>query len=163
MLAVRLLEFHPLGEPNRHLGLVVDAGVVDLTARLGAPAGSLLELLNHWPDLSDVEALETAKKQGKARAIGFSSHDRRWIQFMVEYFPQIDVVCFPFCQMSKKAPSHSLFDSLKKCDVGAFGIKPYAAGSLFGNDQATNDQQARLALRYILYTNTGDGDHGVAV
>ena len=101
-----------------------------------------------------VNALETAKKQGKARFIGFSTHDRRWIQFMIEYFPQIDCVCFPFTTMSKKAPTDSVFDALKKCDVGAFGIKPYGAGSLFRGTEEENDRRARLALRYILHTNT---------
>jgi aryl-alcohol dehydrogenase-like predicted oxidoreductase len=101
-----------------------------------------------------VQALETAKKQGKARFIGFSSHDRRWIKFMIEYFPQIDVVCFPFTTMSKTAPKDSLFPALKKCDVGAFGIKPFGAGSLFEKDQEENLKRARLAIRYILATNT---------
>lgn len=101
-----------------------------------------------------VEALETAKRQGKARAVGFSSHDRRWIKFMIEYFPQIDVVCFPFTTMSKKAPADSLFPALKKCDVGAFGIKPFGAGSLFTGDREEDLRRARLALRYILWTDT---------
>jgi aryl-alcohol dehydrogenase-like predicted oxidoreductase len=101
-----------------------------------------------------VEALETAKKQGKARAIGFSSHDRRWIQFMIEYFPQIDCVCFPFTTMSKRAPTDSLFPALTKCDVGAFGIKPFAAGSLFTGEENEDLRRARLALRYILLTKT---------
>jgi uncharacterized protein len=101
-----------------------------------------------------VDALETAKKQGKARFGGFSSHDRRWIKFMVEYFPQIDVVCFPFTTMTKKAPQDSLFDALKKCDIGAFGIKPFAAASLFAGTPQENDQRGRLAIRYILHSNT---------
>jgi len=101
-----------------------------------------------------VEALETAKKQGKARYIGFSTHDRRWIKFMIEYFPQIDCVCFPFTTMSKRAPTDSAFDALKKCDVGSFGIKPFGAGSLFRGDQEENNRRARLALRYILLSNT---------
>jgi len=101
-----------------------------------------------------VEALETAKKQGKARFIGFSTHDRRWIKFMIEYFPQIDCVCFPFTTMSKAAPTDSVFDALKKEDVGAFGIKPFAAGSLFRGDSEENNKRARLAIRYILNTNT---------
>lgn len=99
-------------------------------------------------------ALEKAKQQGKARNVGFSTHDRRWIKFMIEYFPQIDVVCFPFTTMSKAAPKDSLFPALKKCDVGAFGIKPFAAGTLFTNNQEENFKNARLALRYILRTNT---------
>jgi len=101
-----------------------------------------------------VEALEKARKQGKARFVGFSSHDRRWIKFMIEYFPQIDVVCFPFTTMTKKAPQDSLFEALKQRDVGAFGIKPFAAASLFGDDAEENNRRGRLALRYILQTNT---------
>jgi aryl-alcohol dehydrogenase-like predicted oxidoreductase len=101
-----------------------------------------------------VEALEKAKKQGKARFIGFSSHDRRWIKFMIEYFPQIEVVCFPFTTMSKTAPKDSLFEALKKCDVGAFGIKPFGAASLFTGDQDEDNKRGRLAIRYILYSNT---------
>ena len=101
-----------------------------------------------------VEALEKAKKQGKARFGGFSTHDRRWIKFMIEYFPQIDCVCFPFTTMSKIAPKDSVFEALKKQDVGAFGIKPFAAGSLFTKDRKTNFERARLAIRYILNSNT---------
>ncbi|MHC4582890.1 MAG: aldo/keto reductase [Planctomycetota bacterium] len=102
-----------------------------------------------------VGALEKAKKQGKARFIGFSTHDRRWIKFMIEYFPQIDCVCFPFTTMSKRAPKDSVFEALKKQDIGAFGIKPFAAGSLFSRgDQTERDKRARLAIRYILNSNT---------
>ena len=100
------------------------------------------------------DALEKAKKQGKARFVGFSTHDRRWIKFMIEYFPQIDVVCFPFTTMSKAAPKDSVFDALKQREVGAFGIKPFAAGTLFTGDRDEDYKRARLALRYILMTNT---------
>jgi len=101
-----------------------------------------------------LEALERARKQGKTRFIGLSSHDRRWFKFMVEYFPQIEAILFPFTTMSKAAPKDSLFDALKKCDVGAFGIKPFAAASLFTGKQEEDDRRARLAIRHILYGNT---------
>ncbi|MHC4143223.1 MAG: aldo/keto reductase [Planctomycetota bacterium] len=101
-----------------------------------------------------VDALEKAKKQGKARFIGFSTHDRRWIQFMIEYFPQIDCVCFPFTTMSRRAQTDSVFDALKKHDIGTFGIKPFAAGSLFTREKEENMKRARLAIRYILASNT---------
>jgi aryl-alcohol dehydrogenase-like predicted oxidoreductase len=101
-----------------------------------------------------IEALEKAKKQGKARFIGFSTHDRDWIKFMITYFPQVDCVCFPFTTMSKRAQTHSVFETLKKQDVGAFGIKPFAAGSLFTDDRKQNFERARLAIRYILHSNT---------
>lgn len=101
-----------------------------------------------------MDALEKAKKQGKARFIGFSSHDRRWIKFMIEYFPQVEVVCFPFTTMTKRAPKDSLFEALKQRDVGAFGIKPFAAASLFAGDPEKDNRRGRLALRYILHSNT---------
>ena len=104
-----------------------------------------------------VEALEKAKKQGKARFIGFSSHDRRWIKMMIEYFPQIEVICVPYTAKTKQVPEDSLFDALKACDVGFFGIKPFASNSLFKGDSSPgsphaeeDDRRARLAIRCIL-------------
>lgn len=104
-----------------------------------------------------VAALEKAKKQGKARFIGISSHDRRWLKMMIEYFPQIEVILFPYTAKSKVAPKDSLFDAVKKCDVGVFGIKPFANNSLFKGSSAPDDphaeeddRNARLAIRYIL-------------
>jgi aryl-alcohol dehydrogenase-like predicted oxidoreductase len=102
-------------------------------------------------------ALEKAKKQGKARFGGFSTHDRRWIKFMIEYFPQVDVVVFPYTAKTKTMPKHSVFNALAKCDVGAFGIKPFASASRFKGSSAPDDRyageddrRARLAIRYIL-------------
>ena len=104
-----------------------------------------------------VEALEKAKKQGKARFIGISSHDMPWHKMMIEYFPQLEVILFPYTAKSKIAPKDSLFDAVKKCDVGVFGIKPFASNSLFKGSSAPNDPHAeeddrlaRLAIRYIL-------------
>jgi len=52
-------------------------------SRASSPAGQ------HTFDTANevVTALAAAKKQGKARHIGISSHDRRWLKFMIEYFP----------------------------------------------------------------------------
>lgn len=104
-----------------------------------------------------VAALEKAKKQGKARFIGISSHDRRWLKMMIEYFPQLEVILFPYTARSKVAPKDSLFDAVKKCDIGVFGIKPFASNSLFKGSSAPDDpnaqeddRRARLAIRYIL-------------
>ncbi|MHC4645537.1 MAG: aldo/keto reductase [Planctomycetota bacterium] len=101
-----------------------------------------------------IEALEKAKKQGKTRCTGIASHDRRWFKFMIEYFPQLEVLLFPFTTMTKAAPKDSLFDAMKKCDVGGFGIKPFAARSLFTGNRQEDDRLARLAIRYILHSNT---------
>ncbi len=105
-----------------------------------------------------MKALEAAKKQGKARFTGFSSHDRPHIKWMIETYPEIvDVIVTPYTAKSKVLPEDSLFDTLKKCKVGMFGIKPFASNSLFkgnsapGNpDAEEDDRRARLAIRYIL-------------
>jgi aryl-alcohol dehydrogenase-like predicted oxidoreductase len=101
-----------------------------------------------------IEALAKAKKQGKARCTGIASHDRRWFKFMIEYFDELEVLLFPFTTMSKAAQKDSLFKAMKDRDVGGFGIKPFAARSLFTGDREQNDRRARLAIRYILHSNT---------
>jgi aryl-alcohol dehydrogenase-like predicted oxidoreductase len=105
-----------------------------------------------------IAALDQAKRQGKARFTGFTSHDHPWIKMMIEQFPaQIDVVCFPYTSDSKVLPQDSLFDTVRKYDIGVFGIKPFASNSLFKGDGSPNSphaeedaQLARMAIRYIL-------------
>ena len=105
-----------------------------------------------------VRALEKAKEQGKARLIGFSSHDRPHIRWMIETYPkQIQVVVTPYHARSKVLPTDSLFDAVKKHGVGVFGIKPFASNSLFKGDSSQgsphaeeDDKRARMAARYIL-------------
>jgi hypothetical protein len=114
----------------------------------------------HTPPEVDemMKALEKAKEQGKARFTGFSSHDRTHIKWMIETYPKIvDVVVTPYTAKSKVLPTDSVFEALKKHDVGMFGIKPFASNSLFRGSSALehpeadeDSRRARLALRYIL-------------
>jgi len=105
-----------------------------------------------------MKALETAKKQGKARFTGLSSHDRPHIKWMIETFSQVvDAVVTPYTADSKVLPQDSLFDAVKKGKVGVFGIKPFGGNSLFKGDSSpqspeaeADDRRARLAIRYIL-------------
>ncbi|MBM4037845.1 MAG: aldo/keto reductase [Planctomycetes bacterium] len=105
-----------------------------------------------------MKALETAKKQGKVRFTGFSSHDRPHIQWMIKTYPKIvDIVVTPSLPKTKKAHTDSLFDTLKEYDVGYFGIKPYASGSLFkgrgspvGPAAEEDDKTARIVIRELL-------------
>jgi len=106
-----------------------------------------------------MKALETARKQGKARMTGFSSHDRKHIKWMIETYPEIvQVVVTPYTAKSKVVKDeHGLWATMKKYGVGWFGIKPFAGNSLFkgdsspGNPQAEEDDRlARMAIRYIL-------------
>jgi len=105
-----------------------------------------------------MEALEKAKKQGKVRFTGLSSHDRPHIKWMIETYPDtVQVVCTPYTAKSKVLPEDSVFDAVKKHDVGIFGIKPFAGNSLFKGDSSPDnphaeqdDRLARMAIRYIL-------------
>jgi predicted aldo/keto reductase-like oxidoreductase len=105
-----------------------------------------------------VEALAKAKKQGKARFVGVSSHDRAWLKSAIEKYPQVmEAILTPYTAKSKELPTDSLFDAVRKCDVGVFGIKPFASNSLFKGDSSAasptaeeDDRLARLAIRYIL-------------
>jgi len=108
-----------------------------------------------------MKALEQAKKQGKIRFCGLSSHDRPHIKWMIEtYSDVLDVIVTPFTAKSKVRPGDSLFDALSKYNVGSLGIKPFSSNHLFkgdstpGNPNAEEDDRlARMTIRYILATN----------
>jgi predicted aldo/keto reductase-like oxidoreductase len=105
-----------------------------------------------------VKALDMARRQGKCRFTGISSHDRVWLKMMIETYPQqIQVILSPYTADSEVMPQDSLFESVVKHRVGFLGIKPFASNSLFKGNSAPNspdaeedDRRARLAIRYIL-------------
>ena len=127
--------------------------------RITLPADTL-------PDLAELEriehatfgALEKAKKQGKVRHTGVSTHNRPWLKSLIENYPkQMEVACTPYTANSKELPGDSVFSAIRKYDVGVFGIKPFADNALFSGDgspdnphQEEDDRRARLSLRYIL-------------
>jgi len=108
-----------------------------------------------------MKALETARKQGKCRLTGFSSHDRPHIKSLIEKYPDIvQVVVTPYTAKSKVKPTDSLFDAVKQHGVGVFGIKPFSGNALFTGDGSLDSpaaeedsRMARLAIRYILATD----------
>ena len=105
-----------------------------------------------------MEALRRAKKQGKARVVGVSSHDRQWLQQAIETYTDVmEAVCTPYTARTKELPADSLFETVRKHRVGVFGIKPFASNSLFKGDSSpdsphaeADDQLARLTIRRIL-------------
>jgi predicted aldo/keto reductase-like oxidoreductase len=105
-----------------------------------------------------IEALVTAKKQGKCRFTGLSTHDREWGKMLIEKYPDvIQVICTPYTAGSKELPEDSFLDAVRKYDVGIFGIKPFASNAIFKGDGspdhaevAEDDRRARLTIRYIL-------------
>jgi aryl-alcohol dehydrogenase-like predicted oxidoreductase len=100
-----------------------------------------------------IRAFETAKKQGKVRFTGVSSHGRPWLKRLAETYPEhFQVLLFPYTAKTKELPVDSLFEAVRKHDIGTLGIKPFAGGSLFGGAQDAEERhrRARLAIRYIL-------------
>lgn len=104
-----------------------------------------------------IKAFDKVHSQGKARFLGVSAHSRDWLKHVIEKYPQFSVVLTPYTAASKVKPTDSLFDAVKKRNVGVLGIKPFASGSLFKDGAGANgvhtdgdDALARLALRYIL-------------
>jgi predicted aldo/keto reductase-like oxidoreductase len=103
-------------------------------------------------------ALQKAKKQGKVRFSGVSTHNRPWLKSVIEQYPaDLQVACTPYTANSKELPTDSVFSAIRKHDVGVFGIKPFSSNSLFRGDSMPNspyreedNRRARLALRYIL-------------
>jgi aryl-alcohol dehydrogenase-like predicted oxidoreductase len=100
-----------------------------------------------------VETFARLKKAGKVRHLGVSSHTSRWLQHVIERYPQFEMVIFP-CTAKTKAKTQppvganveilnsqtngrvdiSLFDVAQKHDVGVITIKPFFGGSLFQSD-----------------------------
>ncbi len=105
-----------------------------------------------------IEALATAKKKGLCRFTGFSTHDRRWAKKLIETYPnEIEVLCTPYTAKTKELPQGSIFEAIRKYDIGVFGIKPFSSNALFEGDGSPDaptaeqdDRRARQTLRYIL-------------
>ncbi len=104
-------------------------------------------------------ALDWAKKSGRARFIGISSHDRAHIKAMIQKYPrELEVILTPYTAMTKLVEdADGLWAAIRKADVGWFGIKPFASNSVFKGTSAPDDPHAeqdnriaRLTLRAIL-------------
>jgi predicted aldo/keto reductase-like oxidoreductase len=107
---------------------------------------------------ASIEAFEKAHRQGKARWLGMSCHNRAFVSRIVEKYPQFSMVIFPYTVNPEKKPagvtsvrpaeivevgtgdgafsgdvSKSIFEAVQKHDVGVVTIKPFAGGALFRN------------------------------
>ncbi|NUQ61478.1 MAG: aldo/keto reductase [Pirellulales bacterium] len=104
-------------------------------------------------------ALDWAKRTGRARFIGFSSHDRPHLKKLIEtYRDQVEVVLTPYTAKTKMVTDETgLWASVQKHDIGWLGIKPFASNSIFRGDSSPasphleeDNRMARLAIRCIL-------------
>jgi len=106
-----------------------------------------------------MQALEWARKTGRARYVGISSQDRPHIKRMNETYPEVlDVICTPYTAKTKVVTDETgLWATMQKHDIGWFGIKPFASNSIFKGDSSADsptfeedNRIARLAIRYVL-------------
>ena len=106
-----------------------------------------------------VAALDWAKKSGRARFVGVSSHDRANLKHLVETYPkQMEVILTPYTAKTRVVTDEAgLWAAIKKHDVGWLGIKPFASNSVFKGDGSPDsphveqdNKTARLCIRCIL-------------
>lgn len=132
-----------------------------------------------------IAAMDKARKAGKARFTGISTHKHDWVIRMMATYPEhIQVVVVPYTAGSKKAHSRvdpggptgwkpvkdedakydkslvSVIEAVKKHDCGWFGIKPFASGSVFKSrgqpDSATKTEDDERARLTLRYILTNE-------
>ncbi len=100
-----------------------------------------------------IEAADKLRKAGKIRHFGVSSHNRKWLKHIIEKYPGVEMVIFPCTATTRKAGQPitkeniiekvaykwgedldtSIFDSVRKHNVGVVTIKPFAGGNVFAS------------------------------
>lgn len=130
-----------------------------------------------------IETFEKARQQGKAKHFGISSHKRDWLKHVIDKYPAVEMIVFPCTAKTKKAGqpivkenlvekdagsggkdmTTSIFESVRKQNVGLVTIKPFGGGGVFpscenrtakfpvmGVGSKDENDLARLTLQCIL-------------
>jgi len=127
-----------------------------------------------------IETAARLRQAGKIRHFGISSHNRDWLKHVVETYPEVEMIVFPVTARTKRAGAPitrnnveeilgwdregnalttSIFDALRKHNVGLVTIKPFAGGQVFktakqfpvlGVGLKEENDLARLSLQCIL-------------
>ncbi|OHB73966.1 MAG: hypothetical protein A2Z25_05630 [Planctomycetes bacterium RBG_16_55_9] len=137
--------------------------------------------LNTDPEVESlIETFQKLHKAGKVRHLGMSCHCRPWFEHVLSKYPQFEMIIFP-CSAKTRAKgevptkdnvleanpgygsdeTQSIFEVVRKQDVGVVTIKPYFGGNLFescgkvnfpvmGVGSKTENDLARLTLQCIL-------------
>ena len=119
-----------------------------------------------------IETFQKLNQAGKVRHLGMSNHSRPWTQHVVETFPEFEMFIFPCTAKTRERDKpatkdnveggdsgNSVFEAIRKNNVGLVTIKPYSGGSLFrgtanfpvmGVGSKEENDLARLTLQAIL-------------
>jgi aryl-alcohol dehydrogenase-like predicted oxidoreductase len=128
-----------------------------------------------------IETFEKARRAGKARRLAISSHRRPWLRHVIETFSRVEIVSFPCSAATREKDKpvtkenveevnagygadtdQSIFEAVRKLDIGVVAIKPFLGGNLFKikrkfpvSEQGDKHEHdlARLTLQCILANN----------
>lgn len=110
---------------------------------------------------SSIDALRSAKEEGKIRAIGNTGHDTKFMRRTLGEWDVWDVVMFPYNFVCRWAEDYFL-PTAREHDVGVVIMKPFFAGRFFRTEpkagfrsdevlpQEVQSQVAQAALKWIL-------------
>src|SRR5262249_31642766 len=100
--------------------------------------------------LEDWDVLRKAKKAGKVRAIGISTHSESMMTSALKELEGLDYIMFPYNFIHAKADYSEFLPAAIKKGVGLIAIKPLAAGSIVKLDpkarQGSRPEQERVML-----------------
>ncbi|HUT32881.1 MAG TPA: aldo/keto reductase [Planctomycetota bacterium] len=81
-----------------------------------------------------LECFRKAKEQGKVEHLGMSTHNHAFVQQVIEqYGEHYGGFVFMYTVTNEPKASASMFETLKKKDCGAIGLKPFHGNSFFSS------------------------------
>ena len=104
-------------------------GHVDLY-RIYLPAGAKVR----DQDLEDWDMLRKAKRAGKLRTIGISTHSEAIMMSALNELEDLDYVMFPYNFIHARTDYTEFLPAARKKNVGLIAIKPLSAGSIVNLD-----------------------------
>lgn len=105
-------------------------------------------------DLEDWDVLRKAKKAGKLRTIGISTHSEAIMMSALEEFEDLDYVMFPYNFIHARTDYTDFIPAARKKGVGLIAIKPLSAGSIVNLDPLANPGTKPENHNMRLYRNT---------
>lgn len=104
-------------------------------------------------DLEDWDVLRKAKRAGKLRTIGISTHSEAIMMSALEEFEDLDYVMFPYNFIHARTDYTEFVPAARKKDVGLIAIKPLSAGSIVNLDPLARPGATPENHRMRLYRN----------
>ena len=136
--------------PGRHIDLAARLfGYVDLYRIY---VGDGLQVTE--PILEDWDAMRRAKRMGKVRAIGISTHSESMMLSALDELEGLDYIMFPYNFIHARADYSEFLPKAMQRGVGLIAIKPLAAGSIVKLDPHAPPGSRPEQSNVVLYKRT---------